>query len=217
MARPVTTGSGSIGTARCYHERWTFMDLTTLAALASIIVAIPVTAIMLRRLIKGVQWCWRVWARWREEGLLEAVIDTEKLVPASGLWKLNVTKQSLHLEATKAVSSLGVSTKAAVVFHPLSSVFVTVRKSTGLEYRNPTTVLVQWDNERRVEEAWKVIDRKRYLAYTPPDTDRFMAALQHRKQLALIFEPDVHGGSVVVFDVYGFAPSRRSVSGYSSM
>ena len=189
------------------------MDLFKLAALATIIVAIPVTAIMLRRLIKGVHWCWRVWVRWREEGLADAIIDTKKLVPASGLWRMNVAKQSLRLEATKAVSPLGVATKAAIGFHQFTGVFVTVRKSPGLEYRNPTPVFMQWDNKRGAEEAWIAVERNCYLSYTPSDTGRFMAALHQREQLTLIFAPDVRGGAVVVFNVNGFASARRAISG----
>ncbi len=189
------------------------MDLLELAALTAIIVAIPVTVMILRRIIKGVRWCWRVWVRWREKGLADAIIDTKKLVPANGLWRINIAKQSLHLEATKAISPLGVATKAAIGFHQITGVFVTVRKSPGLEYRNSTPVLVQWDNKRGAEETWIAVERSRYLAYTPPDTDRFMAALHQRKRLTLIFAPDVRGGAVVVFDVYGFASSHRAISG----
>ena len=187
------------------------MDITLLAEIATIIVAIPVMFIILRFLRKKVRHYLFFLKLLRDKSLRDAVVESQKLIPLTGLWKMDVSGKSLYLEPTKSVSYMGLETKASLCVSRAGIVFVTVRKSPDFSYRNPTTVSVQWDNESRSEEAWEAVQRKRYITYDPPNASEFTRNISRKRKLTLVFSPEVRGGAVVVFKTEGFLPSLRAM------
>ena len=187
------------------------IDITLLAKIATIIVAIPFIFVALRFLRKKARYYLLFLKLLRDKSLRDAVVESQKLIPLTGLWKMNVPGTSLYLEPTKSVSSMGLKTKAALCVSDAGVVCVTIRKSPDSAYRNPTTISVQWDNESRSEETWAAVRRKRYIAYDPPNASEFIRNISRKRKLILVFSPEVRGGAVVVFNTEGFLSSLRAL------
>ena len=187
------------------------MDITLLAEIAATIVAIPVIFIILRFLRKKVRHYLLLFKLLRDKSLRDAVIETQKLIPLTGLWKMEVSRKSLYLEPTKSVSYMGLETKASLCVSRAGVVFVTIRKSPDSAHRNPTNVSIQWDNESRSEEVWASVRRKRYIAYDPQNASEFIRNMSRKKKLTLVFSPEIRGGAVVVFNTEGFLSSLRAM------